>query len=92
MAKIVVNRNYLDMTIPELKMAQRDVKKFWNLAIEKNVPSDDPMLNDIIEDAQKISAALKIAKLESKIHNLKQNLSDKKEQYWEKYREPRAWK
>ena len=89
MAQIKVNRNYLNMTIPELKVSQRDINKFWNLAIEKKVPSDDPMLNSLIIDAQKISAALKIAKLESKIHNLKQDLNDKKESYRHKYHE---WK
>lgn len=87
MAKLVVNRNYLDMTIPELKMAQDDVHKFWNLAIKNNVPDDNPMLNDIIKDAQKISLALKIAKLESKIHNLKLDLAEAKDKYHEKFGE-----
>lgn len=85
MAKLVVNRNYLEMTIPELKMAQRDVKKFWNLARENNVPSDNAMLNDIIEDAQKISLALKIAKKESQLYNLKLDIAEAKAKYYDKF-------
>lgn len=87
MAKLIINRDYLDMGIPELKMAQQDVNKYLQLAKQNNVDRANPMLVDLTNDAHKIKAAIKIAKMESKLHNLKQDLNTAKELYKEKFGE-----
>lgn len=87
MAQIIVKQNYLDCTIPELLHSKRELERYFELAKNMDVQDDNQMLIDLKESYKSIKAALKIAKMESKLHNLRLDIADAKESYKHKFGE-----
>ena len=84
MAKIEYG-NYREMTIPQLEMIIRQHRQYFQLANEKKVPVNDPFFSMICEQNNKATEALVIAKMESRLYNLKQELGIKEYEYDLKY-------
>lgn len=77
----VVTGNYLKMTIEELKNIRRQHRWVKKLAIDKGIPDTNSFYANILKEEPKVLAALEIAKIESKLHELNLDYADALEKY-----------
>lgn len=80
MAKINYG-NYRGMTIPMVENVLRQHRWLFSLAERNRIPANNPFLEMIYQENKKANEAIVILKMESKLHNLKQDLELKKYEY-----------
>ena len=85
MAKIVVNDDYLDQTIPQLNQHLKAHEEYFRIAKAMDVQDDNEMLKLIRLQNKMVKAAIKIVKKESKLHNLRLDIAESKASYYEKF-------